>query len=392
MTSFLLFYIYISFGAYKCMRGLLSSKKSRHILSFFIIALSSLLLISFILLYFWPFNARNVSSYKIHFIYNAILTIDFVFKIPASLSFLVGFIILKTYKKIIYSMGLIISMGCGFSVLYGSIAGKNELVLKKTDIVFNDLPSSFNDYKILQISDLHLGTFMSSKMLFLKAIDKTEKLNPDIFLFTGDLVNNFSEETQGWNESFKSLIGEKKCFSILGNHDYGNYTDWKDSNEKSMNFNRIINAHQNLGMRILNNQNVKIKLGQDSIYLVGVENWGHPPFPQYANLEKALSDIPANTFKILMSHDPAHWEDIISKRDDIALTLSGHTHGLQWGISYAGIRFSLAYLARKNWLGLYKTKNSYLYVNGGLGMVGIPWRINMPAEITLITLKRGEIN
>ncbi|MBK6284947.1 MAG: hypothetical protein IPF54_21980 [Draconibacterium sp.] len=143
---------------------------------------------------------------------------------------------------------------------------------------------------------------------------------------------------------------------------------------------------------MLNNEHAKLNSKTDSIYIVGVENWGHPPFPQYANVEKALAGVPKNAFKILLTHDPAHWDEVIKYTGDIALTLSGHTHGLQWGIMRAGITFSLGYLARHNWGGLYKFNDSFLYVNTGLGTVGIPWRINMPAEITVFTLKRVEVD
>jgi hypothetical protein len=211
-------------------------------------------------------------------------------------------------------------------------------------------------------------------------------------LFTGDLVNNLANETKDWETVFRPITSGRESFSILGNHDYGNYSVWDDNQMKVQNFKEIVDAHQRLGFKILNNQNAKIIRGNDSIYIAGVENWGHPPFPQYANLEQALEGIPSNSFTILLSHDPAHWDEVIKKRNDIRLTLSGHTHGMQWGISRAGFRFSLSYFTRQNWGGLYKFENNYLYVNSGLGMVAIPWRINMPAEITVIELQRIKVD
>jgi hypothetical protein len=257
---------------------------------------------------------------------------------------------------------------------------------------FANLPLNYDGLKILQISDTHLGGFMGSKKLLKKVILTTEEINPDIILFTGDLVNNFSTELNGWDVIFKEFTKNRESYSILGNHDYGNYSNWKNDSLKTDNFNKIVASHETFGFRLLNNKHVKLNSGTDSLFIIGVENWGHPPFPQYANLDSAMNGIPENSFKILLSHDPAHWDEVVKKRDDIDLTLSGHTHGFQWGIKRAGITFSLSYFVRINWGGLYKYNNSFLYVNSGLGTVGIPWRINMPGELTVITLKRIKID
>jgi predicted MPP superfamily phosphohydrolase len=289
-------------------------------------------------------------------------------------------------------MGLIFSISILITMLYGSLFGLKELSVNNIDIETKDLPQSFNGYRIAHISDLHLGSFISSKALMKRAGKEIANANVDMILFTGDLVNNFANETTQWDTIFRSITRPLESYSILGNHDYGNYSVWDNEKSKSDNFQEIIDAHQRFGFKILNNQNSKVVIGSDSIYIAGVENWGHPPFPQYANLDQALTGIPTNSFIILLSHDPAHWNDVIKTRDDIRLTLSGHTHGLQWGISRAGFRFSLSYFARRNWGGLYKFENNYLNVNVGLGMVALPWRINMPAEITIITLKRIEVD
>jgi len=391
IVLFLIFYVLISFGSVKGLLGItLPSNKRKVILSMF--TFSAIIFISFIFLYVWPLTTRNTQDYTLHLIFNAILTIDFVFKIPLSFSFLFGIFFSNTRKPLIYSMGFILSIGISCNVIYGSLFGTKELVVNQVVLNLSNLPVSYNGFKILQISDIHLGNFLKSKRLMLKVQNETEKINPDIIIFTGDLVNNFSSELEGYSDIFKQITKNKDSYSILGNHDYGNYTNWKSDSSKIENFNKIVSAHKIFGFRLLNNENVKLKAKTDSIYIIGVENWGHPPFPQYANLEKAMNGIPDNAFMILLSHDPAHWEEIIKNRGDIALTLSGHTHGFQWGIQKAGITFSFSYLARKNWGGLYKYGKSELYVNTGLGTVGIPWRINMPAELTVITLKRIEID
>jgi predicted MPP superfamily phosphohydrolase len=292
----------------------------------------------------------------------------------------------------VYSMGLILSIATCSSVIYGALFGKKDLVVNQIELEFPNLPQNYNGFTILHISDIHLGNFINSKKLLYKVKTETEEINPDIILFTGDLVNNFSNELKGWDGIFREITKDRDSFSILGNHDYGDYTDWKSETAKIENFQKIISSHETFGFKLLNNEHIKLKSGTDSMYIIGVENWGRPPFPQYANLEKAMTGIPENTFKILLSHDPAHWEQIIKNIENISLTLSGHTHGLQWGIKKAGITFSLIYLTRENWGGLYKYGNSLLYVNTGLGTVGIPWRINMPCELTVITLKRIEID
>ena len=225
-----------------------------------------------------------------------------------------------------------------------------------------------------------------------KASRIVNDLQPDLLFFTGDLVNNFAGELKGWENVFKNLSNRFASYSILGNHDYGNYSRWENDEAKEENFKKILRAHEAFGFELLRNENVRIYSGSDSIFLMGVENWGHPPFPQYADLEKAMNGVDKSSFEILLTHDPAHWESLIEGKKDIELTLSGHTHGMQMGIKPAGILMSPAYWIRKYWGGLYGTENSYLYVNVGLGTIGIPFRIDNPAEITLITLKRVKID
>jgi len=317
---------------------------------------------------------------------------DIVFKIPLTLTFIVGLFFHRIKQPVIYFIGFIISVCLSLSVLYGTIFGKNELIVNKIELKFDNLPANFEGYRIVQFSDTHLGSFIHSKKLMHKVEKKINELNPSLIIFTGDLVNNFANELDGWQEIFRNINRNKTSFAILGNHDYGNYTSWPDQKAKADNFDAIIEGLQNFGFKLLRNENEVLKEGDDSIFIVGVENWGHPPFPQYADLNKALKNIPENSFEIVLTHDPAHWDSVIKDRQDIELSLSGHTHGLQWGIKKAGITFSLSYLLRKNWGGFYRFGNSQLYVNTGVGMVGIPWRINMPAEITLITLKRIKVD
>jgi len=382
---FLLTYFLINYGAYRTIWKIIKQKYKNKFKIVFIVY-STLVIVFMILLYIWPGSVREADNYSLYFFFNAFLFIDLFFKIQLSFSSVLNLFFPKKQKIVVSWIGLLLSVCVVILMLYGVFVGKNRISVKYVELKYEHLPVNFKDYKVLHISDIHLGSFVHSKLVLNNLNKKVLELDPDIILMTGDLINNFSNELEGWSSIFES-INNRKSFSILGNHDYGNYSEWENEAKKAKNFSELIRVQKQFGFQLLRNENTIISEGKDSIYLIGVENWGHPPFPQYANLEKALEGVPENAFKILMTHDPAHWESQIKGKKNINLTLSGHTHGLQWGIKPGGVTLSLSYLVRKNWGGLYNWNNSYLYVNTGLSTVGIPWRIDMPAEITVITLK-----
>lgn len=389
LLLFVLIYCIFSWGTYK---SLIRISKNQKLVRSFVWLYSLLFIIAFVLIYIWPDHTGKNGKYALMLIFNSLLSADFVFKFPQFLTFLFGLFYSKNNRKIVSMCGLILAFGFATNVFYSSLSEKNHIVVRQVDLKFENLPPQFDGYNIMQISDIHLGSFMHSKNSLHKTTRLVQKYSPDVLFFTGDLVNNYSDELIGWADVFKAMNNGVKSISILGNHDYGNYSQWESMLLKEENFEKIIDAHDRFGFQILRNENTVLKKGNDSIYIIGVENWGHPPFPQYADLDKALHNVPEKAFKILLSHDPAHWESVVKYMDNIDLTLSGHTHGMQWGIKKAGITFSLMYFVRKNWGGLYTYGKSVLYVNTGLGMIGMPWRINMPGEVTLITLKRVEIN
>ena len=388
----ILFYVLITLGTIRVLVQLAKAEhKNRIRLSFYLFAIG--LIISMVLLYIWPGDIRTTKNYSLYYYFNGILLLDFIFKIPLSFFFIIGKLFFRNSNcKTVGWIGFIISWSLSLTMLYGILFGRDDISINRVKLEFASLPKQFDNYKIVHISDIHLGSFIHSKNLMKNVQAEIQKINPDLVLFTGDLVNNFSYELDGWDTIFNDINIPGKSFSILGNHDYGNYSNWKNAADKIENFNNLIKSHSRLGFKLLRNESSVIYEGTDSLYIIGVENWGHPPFPQYANLEQALSGIPENIFKILLTHDPAHWESQIDGKKNIELTLSGHSHGLQLGIIKAGIPFSLSYLTRKNWGGLYKSNDNYLYVNTGLGTVGIPWRIDMSAEITVISLKRIEVD
>ncbi|MCG6187776.1 metallophosphoesterase [Maribellus maritimus] len=380
------FYILVCLGAYFNLGNLLRNKSFK--IGYWVYVI--MFIFFFVFLYIYPNQPGEADNYFTYFYFNAFLFIDLTLKIVLSLFYVLS----KLFRsgKVVPFAGLIISIGLGLTMLWGLSAGKNKIKTKNEELYFATLPEGFENFKVVHISDIHLGSIRKSSRLLTEVEKEIRDVNPDLILFTGDLVNNFSYETEGWNGIFNKLNSGGTSFSILGNHDYGDYMNWKTESLKKDNFEEIVLSNSNLGFQLLRNENKVIYRGTDSIFVVGVENWGHPPFPQYANLERAGKGIPNDAFKILMTHDPAHWETVVKENGHYQLTLSGHTHGLQWGIKLGGIPFSLAYLTRKNWGGVYQDGDNFLYVNTGLGTVGIPWRIDMPAEITVFTLKRAKID
>jgi len=278
-------------------------------------------------------------------------------------------------------------------LLRGMIFGEFDFRVKKISIEFEQLPAAFDGLKIVQISDIHLGSWYGKPPLE-RAVEMINNLQPDIICFTGDLVNYTTSEANRYEDVLKKLQAPMGKFAILGNHDYGEYVVWENEHEKSQNMLELYNFQKRIGWDLLLNSNTRIQKDSSFICIAGVENWGKNfRFPKKGDINKALSGINRNTFTILLSHDPSHWDEIISKNYQyIPLTLSGHTHGMQMGIVGKNFEWSPAKYLYKHWAGLFLNENSaapqYLYVNRGLGVIGYPGRIGILPEITLIELKR----
>lgn len=258
---------------------------------------------------------------------------------------------------------------------------------------FSKLPSKFDGFKIVQISDLHLGSWTSSKPLQ-RAVDIINEVNPDVILFTGDLVNYATNEAIGFEDTLSQLKAKHGVYAILGNHDYGNYVSWPSEKDKQQNMTDLYGFFDRIGWKLLNNENEIFSSDEGNIALIGVENWGaNPRFPKYGDIDAALDGAESADIKILMTHDPSHWEKIIIPQNyDIDLSLSGHTHGFQFGIETKDIKWSPAKYMYKHWAGLYeddKNTGKYIYVNRGLGSIGYPGRIGMLPEITVIELQKS---
>ncbi len=274
-------------------------------------------------------------------------------------------------------------------IFWGMLFGRFNFKVRRSEISFEDLPPEFDGYRIIHISDLHLGSLYGHQEKLRRAIHLINNETPDLILFTGDLVNNLAEEIKGWEDLLADLNARDGNYAILGNHDYGEYYDWPDERAHQENMQKLIRAHEDSGFTLLLNRSVKISKKDEDIFLSGVENWGLPPFKQYGDLEKALKDIPDTGFTILLSHDPSHWDEEVTERTSVHLTLSGHTHGMQFGIRIGRFRWSPIQLKYPRWIGFYQQGKQYLHVNPGLGYIGYAGRIWIPPEISVITLKKS---
>jgi len=274
-----------------------------------------------------------------------------------------------------------------FSMIYGMFYGKYRYTTKKVNLNFPDLPEAFKGIKIVQFSDFHIGSFMDQGHVK-KAIDLINAQGADLVFFTGDLVNDLASEVDEFKELLKQIHAPMGIYSILGNHDYGDYYQWENFEQKRANLEKLKKHHQDMGWRLLLNEHVEIVIQDQKISLIGVENWsavGH--FPKYGNLAKAMEGVKNEHFKILLSHDPSHWDaQVIADFPGIHLTLAGHTHGMQFGVEIPGFKWSPVQYVYPKWAGLYSNENQHLYVNRGLGFIGYPGRVGILPEITVFEL------
>ncbi|MFD0861076.1 metallophosphoesterase [Sungkyunkwania multivorans] len=276
-------------------------------------------------------------------------------------------------------------------LLYGMYKGKYNFRVLKYTLHFEDLPEAFDGYQLTQISDIHSGSFDNKKKVEY-AIDLINEQASDIILFTGDMVNNLASEMEPWKDTFGRLKARDGVYSILGNHDYGDYSDWNgDMEAKQQNLDRLKEIQKEMGFDLLLNETRFLEKDGQRLALIGVENWGAGRFKKAGDLDKALTPVSKEDFKILMSHDPSHWEmEVINHDAHIHLTLSGHTHGMQFGIEIPGwIKWSPVKWRYRYWAGIYKELDQYINVNRGFGYIGYPGRVGIWPEISVIELKKG---
>ncbi len=274
-----------------------------------------------------------------------------------------------------------------FAFIYGITKGKYRYTVHRHTLYFKDLPPAFEGFTITQISDVHSGSFHNKKEVE-KGIGLINGQGSDLFVFTGDLVNNSATEIEPWINSFKTIKAPFGQYSILGNHDYGDYSAWPSPEAKSANLRKLKQHHAAIGFRLLLDEHVLVEKDGEKIALLGVENWGIG-FGQRGDLGKALNGVPPGTFKILLSHDPSHWEHEVKNHvQNISLTFSGHTHGMQMGIEIFGWKWSPVKFRYPKWAGHYEENGRHLYVNRGFGFLGFAGRVGIWPEVTVVTLRR----
>ena len=308
-----------------------------------------------------------------------------LFGVPGMMYLVPGLLFQVSGIENLKTIGWVLSGMLFLGILVGIFYGRWNWKIHRIQLSFPHFPEELNALKIVQISDIHVGSFFNNHSKVNKAIDMINSLEADFVFFTGDLVNNTASEMDGWEPVFSRIVAKKGKYSILGNHDYGDYVRWEEDHHKVENLKRLIDKHREIGFTPLLNESVQL---ENDIWLLGVENWGKAPFRQSGKLTHTLAEVPDAAFKILLSHDPSHF-DLEVLETNIDLTLSGHTHGMQFGIERFGIKWSPVSFRYKKWAGLYQEGKQFLYVNRGFGYLGFPGRVGIYPEITEITITKG---
>ncbi|WP_345989579.1 metallophosphoesterase [Chryseobacterium sp. Chry.R1] len=289
-------------------------------------------------------------------------------------------------RKFLSLMGL--GLGGVLSALFidGITFGKYRHKVRKVKVKIANLPKNFKGYKVIQISDVHSGSFADPSKLE-HAIELINEQKPDLVLFTGDMVNNVSEEFKPFIPLFSKITAKDGKFAVLGNHDYGDYVTWTSLDAKKKNLETLIDYEKQAGFDMLRNEHRIIEKDGEKLFILGVENWGLKPFPQFGDLDKAIAGVPESAAKILMSHDPTHFDSIVKQHPgNVQLTLSGHTHGMQFGLDLKNIKWSPVQYRYPKWADIYESEGKFLYVNRGFGVLGYPGRVGVLPEITLFEL------
>lgn len=298
-------------------------------------------------------------------------------------------VIFKQKIRVFRYIAIALASALALMLVYGTVVTRTNFQVRTVEVANSKLPKAFDGFKIVQISDVHLGGWGQNYEAMDSVVALIMRQKPDMIVMTGDMVNNFASEFAGWKSHFCCLKAPYGVYAILGNHDYGDYSQWPSKEAKAKNLSDIKNNIRELGFSLMLDTNTVISKQKDSISLIGIENWGHPPFPRYGNLKNAMKGSESIPYKILLSHDPNHWEAEVLGKTDISLVLAGHTHGMQLGYDDGKRKFSPSQWIFKQWNGLYQTGEQFIYVNQGIGYVGAPFRIGIRPEISVIVLKKS---
>jgi len=336
-------------------------------------------------------NTPNAFKPNLFYPIFGLIVLFFIPKINISIFYLLdslSFVIIKKHLFINY-IGIGISTLLFLFIAHGMTINKTNFQVRKQIITSSKIPASFNNFKIIQISDLHIGSFHNNINAVTKIVNIINQEEPDLIVFTGDMISNYAEEVDEFIPELSKLSAKYGKYAILGNHDYSDYVKWKTKELKEQNLKNLEEKHSKIGFELLNNENKNIVINNDTIQLVGVENWGLPPFPQHGKLKESTQGLDENKFTVLLSHDPSHWRAEVLKFPFIDLTLSGHTHAMQFGIEIGSWQFSPVALKYKEWGGIYSQGKQKLYVNRGTGYIGFPGRVGIRPEITLFVLQNN---
>ncbi|WMJ73910.1 metallophosphoesterase [Cytophagaceae bacterium ABcell3] len=293
-------------------------------------------------------------------------------------------------SKLVSKIGIVLASFPFAFFIYGISKGKYAYKVRKEVLYFDDLPEAFEGFTLTQISDIHAGS-LDNPIAVKKGIELINAQNSDLFVFTGDIVNNEASELKPWIEIFKEIKAPYGKYSVLGNHDYGDYISWPSVEDKRTNLQNLKRFHKEIGFHLLLDNHVTIEKGGEKISLLGVENWGLG-FGQKGDLKKALLGVEKSSFKVLLSHDPTHWEEVVKKEEvPVHLTLSGHTHGMQFGFELLGFKWSPVKYRYPHWAGMKKENGKHLYINRGFGFIGFSGRVGIWPEITVIEFRKKVI-
>lgn len=391
IIAFFIIFILIDLYTYFGLKNTFSSQAKSNSFRYIYFGLSFFLMAGLLIGFSFMGQSRSPALwYWIMLVFVGGFFLIFIPKLNFSVFQLFGHIF-SLFNKNAYSLftkaGFVFFLLIMVMVAYGIILGRFHFKENHIKVENIGLKNERSSLRIVHISDIHLGSFYGQQKRIAKQIDKINTLNPDLIFITGDFVNHFSGELKGWDNVFMNLNAKHGVYSILGNHDYGDYLNWENKEEKKQNLDELIRFQRRCGIDVLLNESRKINVEGTSISIIGVENWGALPFHQYGDLKKALEGTDSSDIRLLLSHDPSHWRAEVVEKTDIDFTFSGHTHGMQVGVDLGSLKFSPVKWIYKEWYGLYKENNQYLYVTKGFGHIGMPARIGMRPEIAVINIK-----
>lgn len=333
------------------------------------------------------YNPRTFSIFMwINFAYMLVYVPKLLYIFFHFLNYLLNLFLREKIYLIRYA-GVLVAMFSVILMAHGAFVNPKNPQVREVEVPVKGLPEAFRNYKLVHISDIHLGSWGGNHSYFEPVVRLVNEQEADLLIFSGDMVNNYQEEMKGWAPLFQQLKVKEGKYAVLGNHDYGDYSTWETPEHKTANLEAIKQQIRDFGFTLLLNESVELNRDSATLELLGVENWGKPPFPKYGSLEKTMQGTHRGAPKILISHDPSHWQGEILNHPDLALTLAGHTHAAQFAFNFYGKKVSPSSWMYKEWDGLYTEGDQHLYITRGLGFIGIPVRIGISRpEITVITL------